>query len=339
MDFLLTAGIILYLGITIYLANAEQVTGRAGRVSTRLLLYFVPGIFLWLGLNSLLAPSLPEIATDPVPVISEAMALLCAALSAVGFVLTLSILNSGLVRRRLAALISRAGRFEPDSIVHVTAAVLTILVVVANVIIFLLAGGTEALAANIEVQGISLWETIFQGGIEVAAAFLGVGYLIRRSLPQAFQRLGLRAPTPQDVSWGLAGTVLIYAAILVVGVALTVFVTQEQLEEQTQAAENLQNQFNTLPSAVILAASAALGEEILFRGALQPVFGLALTTIAWAVLHSQVLLSPALAAIIIAGIGFGLLRQRYSTTAAVIAHFCYNFLSLLITIAAGSGSA
>jgi membrane protease YdiL (CAAX protease family) len=74
----------------------------------------------------------------------------------------------------------------------------------------------------------------------------------------------------------------------------------------------------------------ALGEEVFFRGALQPVFGLGLTSVFFALLHTQYTLTPASAGIFLVSLGMGWLRQRYSTTAAIFAHFAYNFIQLAL---------
>jgi membrane protease YdiL (CAAX protease family) len=86
--------------------------------------------------------------------------------------------------------------------------------------------------------------------------------------------------------------------------------------------------------AFLAAASAAIGEEILFRGALQPVFGIIPTTLFFALLHSQYALTPSTIVIILVGGAFGWLKEKQSTTAAIIAHFAYNFVLLGIAYVA-----
>ncbi|MEO0565779.1 MAG: CPBP family intramembrane glutamic endopeptidase, partial [Chloroflexota bacterium] len=81
--------------------------------------------------------------------------------------------------------------------------------------------------------------------------------------------------------------------------------------------------------AFLAAASAAIGEEILFRGALQPIFGLIPTTLLFALLHSQYAFTPGSLAIVLVGGVFGWLKNRQRTTAAIIAHFTYNFVLLM----------
>ncbi|MEP0762854.1 MAG: CPBP family intramembrane metalloprotease, partial [Chloroflexota bacterium] len=88
----------------------------------------------------------------------------------------------------------------------------------------------------------------------------------------------------------------------------------------------------TIGLAFVLATTAAVGEEIAYRGALQPVFGLWPTAIVFALTHAQYTLTPAWLIILGVAIVFGWLRQQYGTAAAMLAHFVYNFVPLAFTI-------
>jgi hypothetical protein len=73
-----------------------------------------------------------------------------------------------------------------------------------------------------------------------------------------------------------------------------------------------------------LGLAAALGEETVFRGAMQPRFGLLLTSILFALLHSTYGLTLSTLLVFIVGLVLGLLRLRYNTTTAMITHAVYN---------------
>jgi membrane protease YdiL (CAAX protease family) len=112
----------------------------------------------------------------------------------------------------------------------------------------------------------------------------------------------------------------------------------EQLAEQTAAADQISQAFATLPLAFVMAASAALGEEIWIRGALQPVFGILISSLFFVVLHTQYTLTPATLVVLVLSFGLGWLRQRQSTTAAIIAHFVFNFFPLaLVSLGSSAG--
>ncbi len=96
--------------------------------------------------------------------------------------------------------------------------------------------------------------------------------------------------------------------------------------------DELLKAFNTLPLALLLSGLAGVSEEILFRGALQPIFGIWLAALFFALSHLQYALTPATLIIFVVGLGLGWLRQRRNTTTAIIAHFVYDFVQLAISI-------
>jgi membrane protease YdiL (CAAX protease family) len=139
-------------------------------------------------------------------------------------------------------------------------------------------------------------------------------------------------PTRADVVWGVCAGIGLYVALIVMSTIWSALVPLDQIEQQSAAAEQIANAFNTLPLAFLLSLAAGVSEEILFRGALQPIFGLVPTSIFFALLHVQYSLTPATIIIFIVGLGLGILRQRQSTSAAIIAHFVYNFVQLALAI-------
>jgi len=61
---------------------------------------------------------------------------------------------------------------------------------------------------------------------------------------------------------------------------------------------------------------------------------LGLTSLFFALVHMQYTLTPATLIIFVVAVGLGILRRRQSTTAAIIAHFVYNFVQLALAILA-----
>ena len=155
---------------------------------------------------------------------------------------------------------------------------------------------------------------------------------IRRSWLQSLSRLGLRLPTRGDMTSGIGVGILLYLLLLVMAVIWEALVPADQIQQQSAAAEQLAQSFNTLPLAFALSLSAAVGEEILFRGAIQPILGLFWTSLLFALVHVQYSLTPATVIIFVVALGLGLLRQRQSTSASIIAHFTYNFIQLALAI-------
>lgn len=162
--------------------------------------------------------------------------------------------------------------------------------------------------------------------IFLSLSALGTGWGLRRDRASALRRLGLRWPTVSDCLAGMALGLLIYVAVTLAASLMPAGVTADHLGARTlfDAVKN------SLPAALALAVLAGTGEEILFRGALQPVFGIVVTSLLFTLLHTHYGLSPALLILFFVSIGFGLLRQRFSTTAAVICHATYNFAPFLL---------
>jgi membrane protease YdiL (CAAX protease family) len=82
--------------------------------------------------------------------------------------------------------------------------------------------------------------------------------------------------------------------------------------------------------AVVLGASAGIGEEAIFRGALQPRFGLVIPSLLFTMLHGpQYGFNVALLGLFGVSVILGLERKYVNTTAAMITHALYNALQVL----------
>jgi membrane protease YdiL (CAAX protease family) len=240
------------------------------------------------------------------------------------------IITSQQTRQRLQQFLSRWGSYDPDSSLHTVAVVLMFSVVVWTLVTFVLQGGIQGMADELATRGIDPGDLVFQAFLQVVISLLGVGLAIRRDWSQVLARLGLRIPTREDLTWGAGLGVACIGFVMVFNAVWLMLTSPEVFAEQTAAAEQLSRSFTTIPLAFILATSASVGEEIWIRGALQPVFGLVPSTIFFVLLHTQVLLTPAVLVILVVSLCFGWLRQRHSTTAAVVAHFVYDFIPLAI---------
>lgn len=332
--------VIGYLGLTMYLANQEQYTGRR-EIGVRMLLYAGVGLILLLGFYVLLLDVSSSIseqvaeqgeAAPPATSISTATLVMSLLLTSVSGALAFAMIGSETMRMNLEQLIGNRGTYRATSIVHTTAVVLLLLLITGQIVPFLVAGGTETMASNLQTQGVSLTEPVLQAFLQVLAAFLGVGYAIRRDITQALQRLSLRWPTALDVRMGIITGGALVGVLFAFNFVLVILQSPEEIEAQNQAAESLALAFATPLAAFILSASAAIGEEVFFRGALQPVFGNILTSIVFVLLHTQVFITPGILLLFIVSLGLGWIRIRHSTTTAVIAHFIYNFTQLLLLI-------
>jgi membrane protease YdiL (CAAX protease family) len=214
--------------------------------------------------------------------------------------------------------------FRPDSPVHTVALSYTALVV-AN-LLFTVGMGIGNIANMMQQAGpTDLTPSLWTQEIMMAVmALVGVGWLARRSLAEGLQRLAIVKPNLRQalagacIGAGLAVLIVILEALLgKVGIVTDADV--QKLSEQL-LGPLVQGPFGI----ITLGLAAALGEETLFRGALQPRFGLLFTTLLFALLHSTYGLS--LATVFVFGIGLvlGLVRLRANTTTSMIVHAIYN---------------
>ncbi len=324
--------------VTIYVANMDDVQA-APFTRARFLLYAIAGILFLFGLTLLsyafIDPTrLTEIGAVEIPTVDRGGALFAAIISFSGAVFSLQLIGNAFVRQWTAGIL-RGGTFNPDSTVHTAALILSLTVLCINVGQLVLSGGITGLADSYEQSNV-VSDAFLQQALWIFASFLGVGLFIRRTTPASLSRLGLRFPTRQDFKWGISAGIGMLMFVYVMGVIWSLIVPPEQLAEQTAAAEQISAALGTIPLALVVSLLVAVGEEIFFRGALQPIFGVAFTSIYFALLHIQYTLTPASLAILILGIVLGVLRSRASTTSAIIAHFVYNFSQLALAIFAAS---
>ena len=341
---------LLTIGVVIYVANQDEFNRiryaqsgmtdpDAGQRSTllRWLLYGIAALSFMIGLLILQMAFLSAAGTAlpadvKLPPIDARAALGNFVLSLAFTWFSVRVVASQPLRERLERWIGTRGRYSSQSSVHTSAVVLALALLALTVAQLILSGGLSGLAQNVEAEGVSPEALVFQGILMIAASFLGVGLAIRRSAAQSLERLGLRLPTPQDVVQGVGVGLLLYFALIVMASLWALLVPAEQIQQQSAAADQIARAFGTLPLALLLSATSAISEEILFRGALQPIFGLGLTSIFFALVHMQYALTPATLIIFVVALGLGWLRQRQSTSSAIIAHFVYNFIQLAAVI-------
>ena len=168
----------------------------------------------------------------------------------------------------------------------------------------------------------------------VAVAVLGVGFGVRRSARETLERLGYG-----PVSLGQLGTVILFVgAALALSLAADALFARLQPDLYRRVGEISENLFDpaglSLAAAVLFAllvgVGAGLGEETLFRGALQPRLGILATSVLFASMHVQYGPSLLLGYVLLLSVGLGLLRERINTTASFLAHAGYNSLGILV---------
>lgn len=168
----------------------------------------------------------------------------------------------------------------------------------------------------------------------VIVALLGVGIGVRRNLRQTLVRLGYERLSPAQL-----GIVAAFIAVaLVLAQLADVLFARLQPDLYNTVGELSNNLFSpgdlapasAVLFAILIGIGAGLGEETLFRGAVQPVLGITLTSVLFASLHVQYGPSLLLGYVFLLSIGLGLLRRHVNTTASLLAHAGFNSLGILL---------
>lgn len=168
----------------------------------------------------------------------------------------------------------------------------------------------------------------------VAVALAGVGLGIRRNFRETMARLGYGPISTRHLAIAtafIAGALALSAAAdaLFAGLQPELYARVGELSDSLFNPRGL-NPISAALFALLVGFGAALGEETLFRGALQPVLGITLTSILFASLHVQYGPSVLLIFVFLLSVGLGILRRRVNTTASFLAHAGYNSLGILI---------
>ncbi len=221
------------------------------------------------------------------------------------------------VRQSLSLLIP----VNPDSVVH------TLALIMAG----WLMGGTLLQLTQVPLEtmaetlgSIAIGDFVVQQLAFIAVALVGVGLSIRRTFPQTVERLGLGSITARQLIEGV-GWIAFLLLIQTVASLLWQAINPDQFTLIEEINTQLQGNMDTIWEWSVLALAAGIGEEILFRGAIQPILGKWFTSILFAVAHVQYgLLTPATAALFIISMSLGIIRERHNTTVAIYVHVGYD---------------
>jgi membrane protease YdiL (CAAX protease family) len=226
--------------------------------------------------------------------------------------------------------VARRIPIDPTSPVHTLALTLSGLLV-GSTLFTLTQGGLQELAATAGPASIS--GIVGQFLLFVVLALLGVGLFTRRDSEAIRQRLGLEWPHRRQLLVGVRWIVLLVLVQWAFG-AVGTLLNPGQLELLDDIGSSLLGEIDTVWEWFILALATGIGEELLFRGALQPVLGLRFTAALFAIAHVQYGVSPITLAVLVIGIALGHIRRASSTTIAIFVHAGYNFVLGILTMLA-----
>jgi len=198
------------------------------------------------------------------------------------------------------------------------------------------ASGQETVTSTVQSSGGSgtSAESLMIGAVPflvIGVAAVGPG--VRRGLRQSAERLGL---WPLRLPWWVIG--LIVGLVLVpvgdwVAGLLTNLTSAHCLAQQVRVEQAITGTGRTALEQIGVAVAAGVCEETLFRGALQPRFGIVLSSALWASYHLQYTCNglPSTSNLYILMLGFvlGGLRRAGGLWPAIIAHTVYDGTILL----------
>jgi hypothetical protein len=227
------------------------------------------------------------------------------------------------VRRVVARLIP----IDAESTVHATALMLACLGMGLNLAQVVLVGGLDVIA---QMEGQVPFLDLFLSTLPLALfALIGVGYLIRRDGRETWERLGLGG-----LSWRQMGlTVGLTVAVLALEVGID-WAWQTWAPSSYRMVESLGEvlfgSVTTVWQGIALSLSSGLVEELLFRGAVQPRFGVVLTSLFFTLAHVQYGFTPAALEVLLAAVALAWLRRRVNTTACMASHALHNLAVFLL---------
>jgi membrane protease YdiL (CAAX protease family) len=162
---------------------------------------------------------------------------------------------------------------------------------------------------------------------DLALALAGVGFGLTRGRRDTLARLDLRPITRRQ----LVVAVLV-AVVFHVVVGAMEYVESVLLPSVHALEDRFGYEFVGLPpwiGALLTSIAAGVGEEVLFRGALQPRLGVVLTALLFGALHVQYQV-PGMIVIVLIGIGLGIVKERTSTTFTALVHVFYDIGAFLL---------
>lgn len=233
--------------------------------------------------------------------------------------------------RRFRQAVAQVTPMDPRSPIDFSGLAIMLAVFAFLVFTLLAAGGDEAAVQELSTSA-TVSSLIINFLAFVGLAYIAVGYRNYRTGAEATARLGLRKPTLFEVGIGLAAVVPAFIFSMI-GSLLTSIFQPEAVDRLTETIENMTTGVQNPLGALLLGLCTGIGEEVLFRGAIQPRFGIGLTAVFWAALHTQYELTWVIVGLILMGVMLGFIRRYYGTTAAIITHAVYNALVVLLQTA------
>jgi membrane protease YdiL (CAAX protease family) len=230
-----------------------------------------------------------------------------------------------LVSDRVRSLVLRPLGLDPASPVHVVVAAAVALTVLSSLELFVALQGEPPTTIPYYAS-----DSVIAVLADTALALAGTGFLLTRDLPATLARLDLCPVRLGQAGWAVAAGLGMLAVVGVLDWTESVVLpTVHELEGR------FDYEFVGIPPLAgfaLVSVAAGVGEELLFRGALQPRLGIVLSAALFALVHVQYQV-PGILMIFVVGLALGLLKRRTSTTFAMIVHVVYDLGVFLFELA------
>jgi len=322
-DFFFRAAILIVL-LVIFYAACATVQLTTVRPKTR---YVVIGSFgtlaVLIGLLGLLILSAPQVLSSD-PAVAQQNARLCLIIAAVTI---LPLVKS------VRLLLQKFTPLDANSTVDISGVIAALWLLVLN--------GFTLVTIDLNTIKDQVQITVAQSLMDVIAlpalAFCLVGVWVVRSPRESIKRLGLEKLDGRQV--GIALGLLLPLLVLAVGIdGLGRQLQPERYAELENILKAMSSNVTNPIVALIIGFCAGIGEEILFRGAIQPRLGIGFTALLFAASHTQYGFTFATVAVLLIGIILGYQRKYMNTTACIITHGAYNTVVFLLSYFAGIGN-
>lgn len=201
-----------------------------------------------------------------------------------------------------------------------------------TVLLALIAGNLAALfwlASELQITPVSVIQLVGQSLTLLAVAVLAVGLGIERDLASTMRRLGLTRLTCVRAAAALGFTVALFVIAGVAG-ALTQWLQPTLAREIEDRLVQITQDVSSVSGALAVSIAAGIGEETLFRGAIQPRYGILLTSALFTLVHVQYGLSIITAGVFAISLLLGAERRYLGTTACILTHATYNAVVILL---------
>jgi len=239
----------------------------------------------------------------------------------IGIMVTASV-AAALASKPVREWLARYMPINPDNPVHSYALVLAVILIGTQIapLVF-----TDVLATVSHLQPLTIGDLLAEEIPFAIIAAAGVGIYIRRSPALTGERLGVVRPQWWHITLALAAAGALWGVNL--GAEWLSHALTPSLADRVDSSSN--HLFGGLINPAGIAAIAVLPgicEELLFRGALQPRFGLVATAALFTAIHTDYGLTIDLLTIFLLAIGLGLIRRYANTTSSITCHATYNLL-------------